>query len=327
MDKARICNLDKDVELPDIDAGTMSVEQRDNIVGAVYARLMEIESRLLPCGLHVIGKPPTAEEAIAVAGKLRQRRIPSDVITLDGRAAWDVQTRFDFQWDAQRYPHPAAALAKMKAQGLRVCVWEYPYVSIHSRLFAELASKRYLLTTERGDPYVFGWDTAPGTSPFGDVLTALPESGIVDFTNPAAYAWWRDAHAALFTAGVDVIKAMFEDEAAADAASDFEAGNGELPENEAAPAAEAAAAARGSGTRHLPRRGPRPRGARDRRWIDRRLARDIARRCAPRRRAAAPRRKRTWSQLARPVRSRRERTGRHWCQRRRARSCTSSRVA
>jgi magnesium chelatase subunit H len=65
MDKARICNLDKDVELPDIDAGTMEIEVRDNIVGAVYSRLMEIESRLLPCGLHVIGKPPTAEEAVA----------------------------------------------------------------------------------------------------------------------------------------------------------------------------------------------------------------------------------------------------------------------
>jgi magnesium chelatase subunit H len=65
MDKARICNLDKDVELPDIDAGTMEIEVRDNIVGAVYSRLMEIESRLLPCGLHVVGKPPTAEEAIA----------------------------------------------------------------------------------------------------------------------------------------------------------------------------------------------------------------------------------------------------------------------
>ncbi len=65
MDKARICNLDKDVVLPDTDAGTMSQEERDNTVGAVYARLMEIESRLLPCGLHVIGKPPTAEEAIA----------------------------------------------------------------------------------------------------------------------------------------------------------------------------------------------------------------------------------------------------------------------
>ncbi|PSB59797.1 magnesium chelatase subunit H, partial [Chroococcidiopsis cubana CCALA 043] len=36
-----------------------------NIVGLVYRKLMEIESRLLPCGLHVIGKPPSAEEAIA----------------------------------------------------------------------------------------------------------------------------------------------------------------------------------------------------------------------------------------------------------------------
>jgi magnesium chelatase subunit H len=26
---------------------------------------MEIESRLLPCGLHVVGVPPTAEEAVA----------------------------------------------------------------------------------------------------------------------------------------------------------------------------------------------------------------------------------------------------------------------
>ena len=42
-------------------------------------------------------------------------------------------------------------------------------------------------------------------------------------------------------AGVDVIKAMFEDEAAADAASEFEGGGGELPEDDAAPAAEAPA--------------------------------------------------------------------------------------
>ena len=26
---------------------------------------MEIESRLLPCGLHVVGVPPTCEEAVA----------------------------------------------------------------------------------------------------------------------------------------------------------------------------------------------------------------------------------------------------------------------
>jgi len=65
MDKCRIVNLDKDIHLPETDSKDMSSEERDNIVGSVYRRLMEIESRLLPCGLHVIGKPPSAEEAIA----------------------------------------------------------------------------------------------------------------------------------------------------------------------------------------------------------------------------------------------------------------------
>ncbi|MEN9229529.1 MAG: magnesium chelatase subunit H [Thermostichus sp. DG02_5_bins_236] len=64
-DKARLVNLDKDVELPQVDAAELSLEERDTVVGLLYGKLMEIESRLLPCGLHVIGAPPTAEEAIA----------------------------------------------------------------------------------------------------------------------------------------------------------------------------------------------------------------------------------------------------------------------
>jgi len=75
IETARVCNLDKDIhelaENPEngeagmLDAGQMSAEERDNLVGKIYIKLMEIESRLLPCGLHVIGKPPSAEEAIA----------------------------------------------------------------------------------------------------------------------------------------------------------------------------------------------------------------------------------------------------------------------
>ncbi len=65
MDKCRLVNLDKDIALPEKDASEMAAEERDTLVGLVYKKLMEIEARLLPCGLHVIGKPPTAEEAIA----------------------------------------------------------------------------------------------------------------------------------------------------------------------------------------------------------------------------------------------------------------------
>ena len=65
IETARQCNLDRDVDLPEQDAAELDLDQRDAVVGAVYSQLMEIESRLLPCGLHTIGKPPTAEEAIA----------------------------------------------------------------------------------------------------------------------------------------------------------------------------------------------------------------------------------------------------------------------
>merc|ERR1719327_1214331 len=43
----------------------LSEDERDIVVGSVYKKLIEIESRLLPCGLHVIGCPPSAEEAVA----------------------------------------------------------------------------------------------------------------------------------------------------------------------------------------------------------------------------------------------------------------------
>jgi magnesium chelatase subunit H len=65
VETARQCNLDKDVSLPEQDASELDLDARDAVIGAVYRQLMEIESRLLPCGLHTIGKPPTAEEAIA----------------------------------------------------------------------------------------------------------------------------------------------------------------------------------------------------------------------------------------------------------------------
>ncbi|MEB3338096.1 MAG: magnesium chelatase subunit H [Leptolyngbyaceae bacterium] len=80
MDKCRMVNLDKDVALPDQDAKDMTAEERDTVVGKVYGKLMEIESRLLPCGLHVIGKPPTAAEAIATLVNIASIDRPEDEI-------------------------------------------------------------------------------------------------------------------------------------------------------------------------------------------------------------------------------------------------------
>ena len=50
VETSKQCNLDKDVELPSKDVEELSIDERDLFVGNIYKQLMEIESRLLPCG-------------------------------------------------------------------------------------------------------------------------------------------------------------------------------------------------------------------------------------------------------------------------------------
>ncbi len=78
IENARQCNLDRDVQLPEEDAKDIDVDARDLVVGNVYRKLMEIESRLLPCGLHVVGSPPTAEEAVATLVNIAEIDRPED---------------------------------------------------------------------------------------------------------------------------------------------------------------------------------------------------------------------------------------------------------
>jgi alpha-D-xyloside xylohydrolase len=151
----------------------------------------------------------TPEEAIAVAEEVRRRGVPCDCITLDGRAAWDVRTRFAFEWDKSRFHDVRASLAALKALNLKVCAWEYPFVSIHNPLFKALEDKGWLLKNKDGKAYVFDWVKDPTDDPFGKVLTPLPPSGILDFTNPAAAQFWMDSHDKLFDDGVDVMKTDF----------------------------------------------------------------------------------------------------------------------
>ena len=66
---------------------------------------------------------------LGTARKLRARKIPADVIVLDGQAWQDNRTRFRFAFDPARYPDPKALLDELHALNFKVCVWEYPMVS------------------------------------------------------------------------------------------------------------------------------------------------------------------------------------------------------
>lgn len=148
----------------------------------------------------------TPEECVAVAKQVRENRIPCDVITFDGRAWQDTPTRFLFEWDKSRFKDPASTCSELKDLGFRICNWQYPLVSTAHPDYPDLAIKGYFLKDAKtGGPYVYQWD--PG--PFGAVLTPLPPSSIIDFTNPAAYDFWKQAHKPVFDVGVDVFKPDF----------------------------------------------------------------------------------------------------------------------
>ena len=152
-------------------------------------------------------------ELLATARKVRDNKMPCDVITLDGRAWQDTDTRFAFEWDPIRYPDPAAVINELKSMDFKVCIWEYPLVSVLNPLFDTMAKKGWLLKDRRtGETYRYQWDT----SCFGDVLSPLPDSGVVDFTHPEAYAFWRDSHKPLFDLGIDMIKADFGEQIESD---------------------------------------------------------------------------------------------------------------
>jgi alpha-D-xyloside xylohydrolase len=144
----------------------------------------------------------TAEIALGVAEKLREHKIPCDVLLLDGRAWHTMEDRFDFQWDPARYPDPAAFVRKLRALGIRLNLWEYSYISTRNPLFTELAEKGYLLKLPSGEPYIHRWFPWP----FDKSWPHLMPSGIIDFTNPDAYNWYRDQHRQLYEIGVSVMK-------------------------------------------------------------------------------------------------------------------------
>lgn len=145
-------------------------------------------------------------ELLAVAKEVRERNMPCDIITIDGRAWQDTDTRFAFEWDKSRWPDPKAVLGALKELGFKICIWEYPLISVKHELYKMFDDNGWFLKDKRtNQTYQYDWDQQA----FGKVLSPLPKSGIVDFTHPAAYEYWKEAHKALFDIGVDMIKADF----------------------------------------------------------------------------------------------------------------------
>lgn len=130
----------------------------------------------------------TEQEGRTVAKKLRDLKLPADVIHFD--TGWfETDWQCDYKFSPKNFKDPQKMLQDLKKQGFHTCLWQLPYFT---------PKNRYFRTLVEGDMAV---KNGAGQLPY--------EDAVLDFTNPQTVAWYQDKLAGLLKQGVAVIKADF----------------------------------------------------------------------------------------------------------------------
>ncbi|VEU81112.1 alpha-xylosidase [Haploplasma axanthum] len=134
------------------------------------------------------------ETVMSFINGMLERKIPLKVFHFD--CFWMKDFHWtDFVWDKRVFKDPEGMIKRIKALGLKICVWINPYIAQESVLFDEGMEKGYLIKKPNGD--VWQWDMWQ------------PGMAIVDFTNPEAAKWYQSKLAKLVDMGVDSFKTDF----------------------------------------------------------------------------------------------------------------------
>jgi alpha-D-xyloside xylohydrolase len=132
------------------------------------------------------------DEVRDVAAKLRQHRIPSDVIHID--TGWfETEWQCNYKFSPTRFPNPAGMISDLRKQGFRISLWQLPYFTSKNEMFQQAVSAGYVVRNEGG--------------------TLPAEDAIVDFSNPEAVKWYQGLLSDLLKLGVGAIKVDFGEDA------------------------------------------------------------------------------------------------------------------
>jgi len=125
---------------------------------------------------------------------MEERKIPLSVFHFD--CFWMKGFNWcDFTWDKEVFPDPAGMLKRIKAKGIKICVWINPYIAQRSGLFEEGKKGGYFLKRKDGSVYQTDqWQAG---------------MAIVDFSNPDAVKWYSGYLEKLLDMGVDCFKTDF----------------------------------------------------------------------------------------------------------------------
>lgn len=131
-------------------------------------------------------------EVREVAAKLREQKIPCDVLHLD--TGWfETDWQCDYRFSPSRFQDAEKMIADLKSDGFHTCLWQLPYFTTKNSLYPEIVQQGLAVRN------------AGGKQPYLDA--------ILDFSNPRTVSWYQERIASLLKLGVGAIKVDFGEEA------------------------------------------------------------------------------------------------------------------
>lgn len=128
------------------------------------------------------------DEVREVAGKLRENRIPCDVIHID--TGWfEEHWQCNYKFSSTRFKDPQNMINDLSDLGFKISLWQLPYFSPKNELYKEAVDNGYVVTDADGQ---------------------LPtEDAIIDFSDAKAVEWYKGLLKKLIKMGTGAIKADF----------------------------------------------------------------------------------------------------------------------
>ena len=94
------------------------------------------------------------------------------------KTAFGYQVMWNWQWDRELYPDLPQRIAAWKAAGVGFYGYINPFMAVEGPLYKQASAAGYCVKNAKGEDYMV-------------TITTFP-AAMIDFTNPAAYDWYKD---------------------------------------------------------------------------------------------------------------------------------------